>query len=611
MKHRLWLLVLLLLCGPLRGLGAAAELSKVAVVVGANRAPPDRATLRYAHEDARRGADVLSSMAGFAKDGVKVLLDPEPAAVLAALDAELAAAQRRGGETLLFFYYSGHADDRAIFPAGLALPFSELKPRLEDARAKLRIGLIDSCRGGSWTGSKGLKKVEPFEILGAQTLAEEGSVLIASSSGQENAHETEALRGSFFTHYWNAGLRGAADRSGDGVVSLGEAFEYARSFTIRQTALAGQAPQHPSFQMKLSGRRDFPLVSLIKQRTTLVFEQSTGPVEVVRLSDGLVVVESTPGARRLRLGLPSGSYLVRRRTLDAVWARVVSLSAGAVTSLAETDLERAGLSPSAAKDAVMRESSPASWTAQRVYASLAGGVRHAPVIDPGLRLGAADGSAVVSLRASARLARHLWLAAPLSAVFDAERESSLNWFAWAGVPTLSGADEPGDGITLRGFTAFGADLRYRQSAQHSFNATLAELGAFAWTENGSYCAMAGQVGMGCQQPVDHRTWPTTWATQFTLGISESVPGSVTFNLGAGIAANLLVDGSFSSAAAESAERNLVVALGSIQRVGLRTLPLIHVLVGQSFGIDVYAVGAFVPSQKGWVETYMGGISYEH
>ncbi len=134
--------------------------------------------------------------------------------------------------------------------------------------------------------------------MGAQTLAEEGSVLIASSTGQENAHETETLRGSFFTHYWNAGLRGAADRSGDGAVSLGEAFEYARSLTIKQTALAGQAPQHPSFQMKLSGRRDFPLVTLSKQRTTLVFEQSTGPVEVVLLSDGLVVVESTPGARR-------------------------------------------------------------------------------------------------------------------------------------------------------------------------------------------------------------------------------------------------------------------------------------------------------------------------
>jgi len=205
------------------------------------------------------------------------------------------------------------------------------------------------------------------------------------------------------------------------------------------------------------------------------------------------------------------------------------------------------------------------------------------------RLGAADGDAVVALRASVRLVPHLWLSAPLAAVFDAERQGSFNWFAWAGVPTLSGAEEPGHGFTVRGFTAFGADARYRYSAKRSFNATLTELGAFTW----------------------NRSAPTAWATQFTLGLSESVPGSVTFSLGAGVVANLLADGTWSSASAGSVERNLVVAFGSVQRIGLRTLPLIHVLVGESFGIDAYAIGAYVPSQHGWVETYMAGVSYEH
>jgi uncharacterized caspase-like protein len=329
---RLLLLVLLLLCGPLARVASATEIQRVAIVVGANQAPPGRAPLRYAHEDAKGVADVLISVAGFAESDVLVLLDPEPEVLLAALDKQLAAAGARGGDTLLFFYYSGHADDRAIFPQGKTLPFAALKSRLEDPRAKLRVGLVDSCRGGSWTGSKGLKKVEPFEVDAARGLAEEGSVLIASSAGQENAHETEALRGSFFTHYWNAGLRGAADRGGDGVVTLNEAFEYARSLTIRDTALAGQSPQHPSFQMKLAGRRDFPLATLAKQRTTLLFEQRTGPVELVRLSDGLVVVETTPGARSLRLGLPAGSYLVRRRSAGSVWARVILLSSGSTTN---------------------------------------------------------------------------------------------------------------------------------------------------------------------------------------------------------------------------------------------------------------------------------------
>jgi hypothetical protein len=57
-------------------------------------------------------------------------------------------------------------------------------------------------------GSKGLKKVEPFEVDAGRGLAEEGSVLIASSAAKRTRTRPKRLRGSFFTHYWNAGLRG-------------------------------------------------------------------------------------------------------------------------------------------------------------------------------------------------------------------------------------------------------------------------------------------------------------------------------------------------------------------------------------------------------------------
>jgi hypothetical protein len=589
---RLLLLVLACLSLALGRVASAAELSRVAVVVGANQAPPGRVPLRYAHEDAQHVADALIAVAGFSAQNVKVLLDPEPDALLSALDQELAAAGKRSGETLLFFYYSGHADDRSIFPRGQTLAFSALKARLEDPRAKLRVGLVDSCRGGSWTGSKGLKKVEPFEVDAARELAEEGSVLIASSSGQENAHETEALHGSFFTHYWNAGLRGAADRGGDGVVTLNEAFEYARTLTIRDTALAGQAPQHPSFQMKLAGRRDFPLANLAKERTTLLFEQSAGPVEFVRLSDGLVVIESTPGARRLRLGLPVGNYLVRRRAPEGVWARVISLSPGSTTELSESELQQTTLASGRAKDATLELPATATWKSEGVYASVAAGVRHAPIIDPGLRVGAADGTGVFLLRASARIARRFWLSAPLALVFDPERERDLGYFVWAGTPVLGGTREPGSGVTVRGFMGTGADVRYRSSERHTLNGSLALLGAFAFTEA-------------------HTEGPDTWTAQLTLGISETIPGAVTFNLGSGIGINPLIQGHFGDATLESAERSLAVSFGSVQRAGLRPLPLIHVPVSQAWAVDAHAAVAYLPSLQGWVETYTAGISYEN
>ena len=68
-------------------------------------------------------------------------------------------------------------------------------------------------------------------------------------------------------------------------------------------------------------------------------------------------------------------------------------------------------------------------------------------------------------------------------------------------------------------------------------------------------------------------------------------------------------GHFSSAGVGTAERNVVLAFGSVRRSGLRPLPLIHVPLGGGWGADAYAVGAYRPAERGWVETYLAGVSY--
>jgi hypothetical protein len=55
-----------------------------------------------------------------------------------------------------------------------------------------------------------------FGIDDVIPLASEGTVPLSSSSGIEEAHESEALLASFFTHRWNAALRGAADATRTG-----------------------------------------------------------------------------------------------------------------------------------------------------------------------------------------------------------------------------------------------------------------------------------------------------------------------------------------------------------------------------------------------------------
>lgn len=186
---------------------------RIAVVVGSNRAVAGRAELRYAHDDARALADVLVEAGQFAPADVHVLLDPSPDAVLAALDEARALAA--DAHAMVLFYYSGHADDHALYPGGAPLPLDALKVRLADERVGVRVGVIDSCRGGGWTQAKGLAVTKPFAV-GLPALSSEGMALLASSSGLEDAHEAEALQGSFFTHHLVAGLRGAADQTGDG-----------------------------------------------------------------------------------------------------------------------------------------------------------------------------------------------------------------------------------------------------------------------------------------------------------------------------------------------------------------------------------------------------------
>jgi hypothetical protein len=218
-------------------------------------------------------------------------------------------------------------------------------------------------------------------------------------------------------------------------------------------------------------------------------------------------------------------------------------------------------------------------------------VRHAPIIDPGLRAGASDGTGVFLLRASARLARHWWLTAPLAAVFDAEASASMAYFVWAGAPVVAFARETDKGLTLRGFTGAGADARYRQGARHTFNASLAVLGSFAVAEGANRA-------------------PTTWTTQLGVGASETIPETVVFSFGASLTTTPLVEGKLSSAALDSVERGTAIALGSVQRAGLRPLPLIRVMLDSTWSIDALATAAYELAVKGWVETYMAGVTYE-
>ncbi|NNC16935.1 caspase family protein [Corallococcus exiguus] len=317
---------------------------RMAVIVGSNAAVLGRAALRYAHDDARRVADVLSQVGEFRAEDVVLLLDPAPEAILAALDQQLASLRSAPGDTLLLFYYSGHADQQALYPQGAPLLFTALKQRIESPDATVRVGIIDACRGGGWTQAKGLHAEAPFALEVPLRVQSTGSVLIASSSGLENAHETEALEGSFFTHHLVAGLRGAADVAGDGEVSLVEAFTYAKQLTIRDTAVFAERLQHPSFDMNLRGREDLALTHVDTGGSIVMLLQRWGPLEVVLGSTGKSVVELPEGKRQVRMSLRPGRYLLVRKDPDRPAVREFSVQAAQSLLLDEEQMVPASFS---------------------------------------------------------------------------------------------------------------------------------------------------------------------------------------------------------------------------------------------------------------------------
>ncbi|MEO0813385.1 MAG: caspase family protein, partial [Myxococcota bacterium] len=307
MKH--WVLLAVVAIAP----RPALAFERFAVLVGSNAATADRPSLRYAHRDVRALRDTLVSVGGFEDHRVTELLEPSARAVLEALEGKLAeAAQHSDG--LVLFYYSGHADSGALYPGGEPLPLSSLRGLLGTDEVAVRLAVIDACRGGGVTGAKGLRPVPPIIHRLPELASSVGSALIASSSGMEDAHESDTLRGSFFTHHWVAALRGAADVNTDGRVTLLEAFDYAQKKTIRDTAIAASTPQSPSYRLNLRGRSDLPLSEIDRGSAGVTLRQGQAPIELVSLDRGAVALEIPPGDRVYRIALESGSYLLRERS---------------------------------------------------------------------------------------------------------------------------------------------------------------------------------------------------------------------------------------------------------------------------------------------------------
>jgi hypothetical protein len=311
----------------------------LALVVGENHGLSSEDTLRFALDDADRMAAVLVEVAGFAPADVLVLKGANNAQLRAAL-GQLAVRLAEAPHEKLLVYVSSHAGEGALHLAGTVLPMSELVDFVKRAPVQVGLLVLDACRSGSVTRLKGLTSADlpPTTIEATQV---EGRVFISASGADEYAQESAAVGGSTFTHYLVTGLRGAADTSRDGLVTLDEVYGWAWARTIEATFASRGGVQRPAFSVDLRGQGQLVLAQpgLARSRLTIDVHEP-GRWLVVAAKSNTVLADVDKPAGPLSLALPPGDYRVRLRTEREVLERLVTVPAAGVAVV--RDLESTG-----------------------------------------------------------------------------------------------------------------------------------------------------------------------------------------------------------------------------------------------------------------------------
>ncbi len=331
--RRLALVLLLAVLSIAAATAAAAgpsPLRRFALVAGSNDGGAGRVRLRYAATDAEAVARVLRELGGVRDEDLVLLVDPDLAEFSAALARMRQAVQEYGPadeRREIIFYYSGHSDERGLILGSDIYPYDDLRAALALARADVRVAILDSCSSGALTRAKGGTRRPAFLFDATQDMS--GHAFLTSSSAAEAAQESDRIGASFFTHFLVSGMRGAADATGDGLVTLNEAYAYAFQETLASTENTQYGPQHPAYDISLTGSGDLVLTDVRAASAVLVVPEEVAGRLYVRDARGALVVELAKAAgQRVELGLEPGTYALVLDDRGSRSSGTVSVSTG-------------------------------------------------------------------------------------------------------------------------------------------------------------------------------------------------------------------------------------------------------------------------------------------
>ena len=286
---------------------------RILIAIGQDIGATDDEPLHYAERDAQHVVDLFVAIGDVDRTRAYLVNDASAERVRETL-AEIRGRSIELGDVILIAYVSSHADTGGLHLGSDRMAYAELCALIASVPARLHLLITDACTSGALIRGKGGKAIKPFEIdlEGGHDI--QGQVVITSSGSSESAQEWEALGGSLFTHHLISGLRGAADRNGDGRVTLFEAYTYSYDHTLAASTAASAGIQHPAHEIELSGEGDLVLTRPGGRTSGLGLGASlSGRYVVTSTTSGELIAEVDKVAGRLvRLALDPGRYLVRK-----------------------------------------------------------------------------------------------------------------------------------------------------------------------------------------------------------------------------------------------------------------------------------------------------------
>lgn len=332
----------------------AANIDRYVIAVSANNGGKDRPMLRYAESDAKSFASVLKDMGGVAQKNVYLIQEPSVSFLNARLndiDKILSSSKGKNGREEVLVYYSGHADEKGLHLGEETYSWQEFRKRVDALNADVKIAVIDACGSGAITRAKGGVAVPAFMV--DQSSDMKGYAFITSSTQDESSQESDKLKGSFFTHSLVSGLRGAGDLSGDGKVTLSEAYQFAFNETLQKTEATMGGAQHPSRDMNLTGTGDVVMTDLRSVSAGMTLDENVeGRVFIRDANDELVAELYKKPGRSMSLGLPAGKYTVRLERKAEFKETEIVLSDGSQRSVKVGDFKKVNAEKTVARGGV-------------------------------------------------------------------------------------------------------------------------------------------------------------------------------------------------------------------------------------------------------------------